>query len=235
MLTWRAVLSAPDGRLHMTVLDVGGGGRSGDAILIQTPAGRSLLIDGGPSTNRLSDAVGRRLPFGQRQLDWLVVAASQDGQVGGLSAQPGPFSSGWTSCGQIRLAGRAAPGSCAKSLADAEIDITPAQAGQAFDLGEGACLRVLAVGSRGAVLLLEWQSFRALLPIGMDERLLKDLLGDPSLDPVTALLVADYGASQLNPPEWIAKLRPQVVLLSLDANDRKNQPDPGDPANPGRL
>ena len=84
MLTWRAVLSAPDGRLHMTVLDVGGGGRSGDAILIQTPAGRSLLIDGGPSTNRLSDTVGRRLPFGQRQLDWLVIAASQDGQLGGL-------------------------------------------------------------------------------------------------------------------------------------------------------
>ena len=88
-------------------------------------------------------------------------------------------------------------------------------------------MRVLAVGSRGAVLLLEWQSFRALLPIGMDERLLKDQLGDPSLGPITALLVADYGASQLNPPEWIAKLSPQVVLLSLDANDRKNQPDPG--------
>ena len=55
--------------------------------------------------------------------------------------------------------------------------------------------------------------------------LLKDLHGDPSLGPVTALLLADYGASQLNPPEWIAKLRPQVVLLSVDANDRQNQPD----------
>jgi beta-lactamase superfamily II metal-dependent hydrolase len=38
--------------------------------------------------------------------------------------------------------------------------------------------------------------------------------------------LADYGASQLNPPEWVAKLRPQVVLLSVDANDSKNQPDP---------
>jgi beta-lactamase superfamily II metal-dependent hydrolase len=38
-------------------------------------------------------------------------------------------------------------------------------------------------------------------------------------------LLADYGASQLNPPEWIAKLRTQVVLLSVDAGDSKNQPD----------
>jgi competence protein ComEC len=221
VLTWRIVLSAPDGRLHMTVLDVGGG----DAILIQTPAGRNLLMDGGPSVNRLSDAVGRRLPFGQRQLDWLVVAASQDGQLGGLARNLDRFppagvlwadpSGGASGAGELR-----------QRLADAEIDITPAQAGQSFDLGNGACLRVLAVGSRGAVLMLEWQGFRALLPVGLDERLLKDLLVDPNLDQVNALLLAGNGAPQLNPPEWIAKLRPNIVLLSVDAADSKNQPDP---------
>jgi competence protein ComEC len=225
VLGWRAVLSAPDGRLHMTLLDVGGGGRSGDAILIQTPSGRNLLIDGGPSTNRLSDGVGRRLPFGQRRLDWLVVAASQDGQVGGLARNLDRFppigivwadpSGGGSGAGELR-----------QRLADAEIDVIPAQVGQAFDLGNGAFLRVLAVGSRGAVLLLEWGSFRVLLPIGLDERLLKDLREDPSLRPVTALLLAGNGSSQLNPPEWIAKLRPQVALLSVDPSDTKDQPDP---------
>jgi len=225
VLAWRAVLSAPDGRLHMTVLDVGGGGRSGDAILIQTPAGRSLLIDGGPSTNQLSDAVGRRLPFGQRQLDWLVVAASQDAQVGGLARNLDRFPPTgvvWA----VPSGGASGAGELRQKLADAQIDITPALAGQAFDLGNGAFLRVLAVGSRGAVLQLEWRGFRALLPIGLDERLLKDLRGDPSIGPVTALLLADYGASTLNPPEWIAKLRTQLVLLSVDPTDSKNQPDP---------
>jgi competence protein ComEC len=225
VLTWRAVLSAPDGRLHITMLDLGGGGQSGDAILIQTPTGRNLLIDGGPSTSRLSDALGRRLPLGRRHLDWLVVTASQEDQVGGLARNLDRFPPTgvvWA----VPSGGASGAGELRQKLADAGIDITPAQSGQAFDLGNGAVLRVLAVGSRGAVLLLEWRGFSTLLPIGLDERLLKDLRGDPSLGPVTALLLAGYGASQLNPPEWIAKLRPQVVLLSLDANDSQNQPDP---------
>ena len=49
VLVWRAVLAAPDGRLHVTLLDVG----SGDAVLVQTPTGRTLLIDGGPSARQL--------------------------------------------------------------------------------------------------------------------------------------------------------------------------------------
>jgi beta-lactamase superfamily II metal-dependent hydrolase len=169
--------------------------------------------------------LGRRLPIGQRHLDWLVVAASQDGQIGGLARNLDRFSPAgvlWAD----PSGGASAAGELRQKLADAEIDITPAQTGQAFDLGKGARLSVLAVGSRGAVLLLEWKGFRTLLPIGLDERLLKDLKADPSLGPVTALLLADYGSSQQNPPEWIAKLRPQVVLLSLDAKDSKNQPDP---------
>jgi beta-lactamase superfamily II metal-dependent hydrolase len=72
VLVWRSLLAAPDGRLHLEMLDVG----SGDACLIQTPAGRYLLVDGGPSTRALSDALGRRLPLARRRLDWLVVAGT---------------------------------------------------------------------------------------------------------------------------------------------------------------
>jgi competence protein ComEC len=79
VLVWRAALIAPDGNLHLTVLDVG----SGDSVLIQTPSGRYLLVDGGPSSTMLSDSLGRRLPKGQR-LDWLVVAAPGEEQVASL-------------------------------------------------------------------------------------------------------------------------------------------------------
>jgi len=85
-------------------------------------------------------------------------------------------------------------------------------------------LRVLHAGESGAVLLLEWQSFRALLPVGLDDAALKTMLDDPELTPLTALLLADGGASELNPPEWIEKLRPHAVLLSAAADDPA--PDP---------
>ena len=42
-----------------------------------------------------------------------------------------------------------------------------AETGQVLELGEGAKLTVLVAGERGAVFLLEWGNFRALLPIGI--------------------------------------------------------------------
>jgi competence protein ComEC len=83
-LVWRLVLSAPDGRLHITVLDVSSPSLSGDALLIRTPGGRNLLIGGGPSTAALSDALGRRLPLNQRQLDFLIVANPAEEHIAAL-------------------------------------------------------------------------------------------------------------------------------------------------------
>jgi hypothetical protein len=102
----------------------------------------------------------------------------------------------------------------------------PDQAGQVLDLGGGARLIVLAVGPRGAVLSLEWESFRALLPVGMDFETLEALQADRTLTPVTALLLADSGYAPINPPEWIKKLKPQVVLLSVVAGDFNGLPSP---------
>ena len=115
------------------------------------------------------------------------------------------------------------------------IPIVPAQAGQVLDLGSGAQLEVLAVGKRGAVLLLEWKSFRLLLPIGLDFDSLEALQEDHRLVPVTALLLADSGYAPLNPPEWIQRWQPQVVLLSVAAGDKLGSPDSGNPAGSGWI
>jgi beta-lactamase superfamily II metal-dependent hydrolase len=111
-------------------------------------------------------------------------------------------------------------------LADLDIPLIPAQTGQTLDLGEVAKLEVLASGERGAVLLLEWKSFRALLPIRLDFDSLEALQGDRRLVTVTALLLADSGYAPLNPPEWISRWNPQVVLLIVGAGDREGRPDP---------
>ena len=106
-----------------------------------------------------------------------------------------------------------------------QVSIVPAEAGQALDLGDGARLRVLTAGRRGAVLLLEWNNFRLLLPIGVDFDSLEALQADHSLAGVSALLLAESGYAPANPPEWITRLRPQVILLSVGSGDRRNLPD----------
>jgi beta-lactamase superfamily II metal-dependent hydrolase len=101
-----------------------------------------------------------------------------------------------------------------------------AKAGQALDLGSGAYLRILAAGERGAVLLLEWQSFRALLPVGMSFEEMDALDNGRRIGRVSALLLADSGYAPLNPPEWVANLQPQVIMLSVSLKDVTGLPSP---------
>jgi competence protein ComEC len=220
-LVWRIALAAPDGKLHLTVLDVG----SGDGLLIRTPGGRAVLVDGGSSVVRLSEQLGRRLPFGRRGLDWLVVGAAGEENIGGLLRvleRFPPASVLWAG----PMDGTYAAQALREELVQAGRHPVEAQAGQVLDLGNGAGLRVLSAGRRGAVLLLEWDRFRAVLPVGMDFESLEALQEDPSLAQVSALLLADCGYAPVNPPEWIEKLRPQVVLLSVGGGDRRGLPSP---------
>jgi len=74
------------------------------------------------------------------------------------------------------------------------------------------------------VLLLVWEHFRLLLPIELDYATLEELQANPTLTPVTALLLAESGYTPVNPAEWIDGLRLQVVLLSVGADDPDSLP-----------
>jgi competence protein ComEC len=225
VLVWRSALSAPDGRLHLTLLEVSQAERSGDAIFIQTPEGRNILIDGGPYVTLLSDALGRRLPLGARQLDWLVVAGVEEAQLGALPRVLERFPPE-----QVLWAGPTQGTRYARNLQEAllsaSIPVTLAEAGHVLDLGQGARLEVLTAGKRGAILLVEWGNFRALLPVGAGFEDLEALRNGRAVGPVSALMLADSGYAPANPPEWIANLNPQVMLLSVSAKDGQGRPSP---------
>ncbi len=220
VLVWRSAWAAPDGRLHMTLLDVG----SGDGILIQTPGGRNVLIDGGSSPSALSDALGRRLPLTQRSLDYLIVAGAEDEQLGALPTTLERFPAARALWAGPTGATRSAR-LLSAYLVEAKVPVTPAQTGQTLDLGDGARLRVVSANQRGAALMVEWGNFRLLLPVGLDRSALEDLQADPALAPVNALLLSDGGYAPLNPPALIEKLHPGLILLSVAAGDARNLPD----------
>jgi beta-lactamase superfamily II metal-dependent hydrolase len=43
--------------------------------------------------------------------------------------------------------------------------------------------------------------------------------------PVSVLSLADSGYAASNPPEWIANLNPELVVLSVSAADENGMPD----------
>jgi competence protein ComEC len=219
LLTWQLALASPDGRLHLTFLDVG----SADAILIQTPDGRAVLVNGGSSTSLLSDALGRRLPLSRRSLDWLVVGSTQQNQTEALPHVLDRFQPQnvlWSGNRQASYSSR----DLEEWLSDHAVPVTYARPDHTLDLGKGADLRVLSETSRGAVLLLEWESFRALLPVGMNFEALEKMAYGQAIGPVSVLLLADSGYAPINPPAWIEALAPQIIVLDVAAGDKDGMP-----------
>jgi competence protein ComEC len=220
-LVWRTIFIMPDGRLHVTFLDVG----SADGVLVTTPGGRHVLINGGASPSVLADQLGRRIsPFDQ-SLETLVVASTQENQVAALPRtlrQYPPKSVLW--------AGRVAASFSAQQLkgwlSDTHIPLVLAEQDTDFDLGDGVTLHVLAVTSRGAVLGIQMGNFKALLPVGVNDDSFAALNNGNGLGPVNVLLLSESGYAPSNPPDWLANLKPQVTLLSVAADDPDGLPSP---------
>jgi competence protein ComEC len=225
VIVWREAFNLPDARLHMTVLDVSHGSHLGDGVLIQSPTGRYVLINGGPSSTRLSDQLGRQLPPLHRRIDFLVVAAPSKEQLAALPDAIEGFS-----LQSVLWAGPTAADANARrlrgKLSAAGVPIVAAQTGHALDLGAGARLHVLSAGKRGAIFCLEWGDFRALLPIGANFDDLESLQYGRSIGRVSALLLAEHGYAPVNAPEWISNLRPQVILLSVSGGNSEDLPSP---------
>lgn len=220
LLVWRAAVAVPDGLLHITFLDVG----SADGVFIKTPSGKNILINGGESVTKLSDDLGRRISSFDRKLDWLVVASTTEEQVAALPRilERYPADSVlWSGNRQASFSSRA----LGEYLVSQNVPVTDAETDQVLDLGDGATLTMLTTGPRGAVLLLEYQDFRALLPIGMSFDALDELQYGESVGPVTVLSLADSGYAASNPEEWIVNLNPELIVLSVDAADINGMPD----------
>ena len=217
---WRGAFTAPDGFLHLTLMDAGGG----LAMLIQTPSGHVALLGGGESPSRLSDALGRRLPLFRHTLDFLIVPSVQAEDIGALPTvinryQPehvlwaGVIGSNWDA---VRLR---------RAIQDAGVQLSYAEAGQVLDFGDGVTLRVVRKSKRGALLSLEMGAFRALLPLGITLDDLQSLEMGRKIGNVSVLLLSEHGYAPANPPQWIEHLNPQLVLLPVAADEQNGLPD----------
>jgi len=219
VVVWRSTATAGDGQLHITFLEVG----SADAILIQTPEGRNVLINGGASTSELSDELGRRLPFFSRKLDWLIIASTQEEQLAALPRvmeRYPPDNVLWSGNVQASFSAQTLD----KFFAENGIPVSRAEAGQKLELGGGALIEVQAAGPKGSALLIQYKDFRAFLPIGLSAGMLEELEFGNVVGKVDVLLLADSGYAPSNPPDVVENVNPKLVVLDVAAGDKSGLP-----------
>ncbi len=219
LAAWNVVLNRPDGNLRVTFFDVG----DGDSILIQTPSGRYALIDGGPSPNALAESLGRALPLTTRRIDLVIAASPATKSAGGL---PGLFDR--YTMGRVVTAGEAARTSAYREwmegLASRSISTLSAEAGQRFDLGNGAVLTTVAVSEKGATLRLDYGSASFLFPVGLEAKGATELAVSGEIAPAMILLAPDGGGENSISALFVDAANPRGVVIAVGAGNPAGHP-----------
>jgi len=91
----------PDGRIHVSVLDVG----AAPAVLVKTGEGGLALVDGGADPQRLLTALGRVLPPTVHSIDLVVMTGGDRTTAAGLAGLTGRYR-----VGRVMTPGRLAAG-----------------------------------------------------------------------------------------------------------------------------
>ena len=225
VLTWAAAASLPDGLLHVRFLDVG----QGDAVLITTPGGQRVLVDGGPNPVVLLSELGRALPFWERKIDWVALTHPDKDHLSGLvplleryqvegvletgAAGRSPLSREWE-----------------ELLQKKSIPRHTAAAGMVIDLGHGATMDVLSppaseAGAAGEgdnnaslVLRLAYGQTSFLLTGDLEERGEQALLQSGRPLGSTVLKVSHHGAGTATTPAFLRRVAPQLAVISVGEN-----------------
>jgi competence protein ComEC len=227
VLVWAMVASLPDGKLHVTYLDVG----QGDAILVQTPAGHRLLIDGGPSPATLLAALGRRLPFWDRRIDFVLLSHPHEDHLRGLLPVLERY--------QVRqaLAGDVDHDSSVylewqQLLQEKGIPLLAVQQALRVDFGDGPSLEILppevknpdSLDDTSLVARLVWQqaSFLFTGDLEADGLLAVRDAGWPLS--CTVLKVPHHGSADGVSESLLAAARPELAVISVGADNRFGHP-----------
>lgn len=216
---WSLYFSLPDGRLRISILDVG----AGDAVLIQTPSGVRVLVDGGPSGRGIARALARELPLFTHRLEVLVIAAPRDESIAGLP----DVLKRYTIDRAILTTAEGQGATYTTLLAmlhDKDIPTIKAADRPVLDLGDGVTLSVIADGDTGCGVRVEYKHVSMMLPAGLRLADETELLMAGQARPATALLLADQGSNRATQDDWVWAINPALVLASRATVDADLSP-----------
>lgn len=199
----------------------------GDAALIVTPEGKTVLVDAGPGA---ASVVSHLRSHHYDTLDLVVASHAHSDHIGGMAEVLGATAVRFYldngiphTTATYRQTMQAVEASGAQYLQATARTITVGS----------ARVRVLPPPSRqvdqndGSVgILLEFGEFRALLTGDSEQYELQYWLQHDSIPRVTVVKVAHHGSPNGTSAAWILATRPQVAVISVGAGNSYGHPSP---------
>ena len=229
LFVWQWAETRPDGRLHVSFLDVG----QGDATLIRTPNGRRILVDGGQHPSLLNSHLGRLLPYASRRLDLVVATHPDTDHVAGLPELFDRYRVERLLTNGALADGHPAYAALLEAATREEVPVLAGQTGQVIHLDEGVEMQVLYCGEAGSsdndsslALRLTYGDFSLLLT-GDGELAAEEAMVSGSL-PLTSTVwkAGHHGARTSGNAFFLEAVRPQVVVISCGEGNSSGHPHP---------
>lgn len=230
LLLFAGFQSRPDGQFHLWLLNMG----HSNAVLMQTPGGAHILVDGGRFPSRLLTALGDTLPFNDRELEMLIITQPDEFDVAALPAVLERYT-----VGAVLTHGQPNENPVIATLetAIAPYPVVNVTAGYTATLDDGVTLEILnplekpelgtSLNNSALVVRVTYGNVSFLL------------MGDASIDAQTAILespfyptasvmtLPQHGTARSLSAEFLAAVQPQVILLQSDPANRRGDPDAG--------
>ncbi|MGI8586972.1 MAG: ComEC/Rec2 family competence protein [Chloroflexia bacterium] len=230
-----ALEQRPDGLLHFWALDVG----QGDALLIGTPGGHDVLVDGGPDPAVTATRLGQHMPFWQRDISMVILTHPHEDHISGLievlkryrvdSVLETPFEQG----------NQALENEWHGQLALAHTSVTYAEDGQTVAVEPGLSLHVLYppaqllsgthsdINNSSVVVRLDYGSVRMLLTGDVETEAVHELLArERGALHAQVLKVPHHGSSTGLSPDLLAAVAPSVAVISVGRGNLYGHPAP---------
>jgi competence protein ComEC len=228
--------SRPDGLLHLTVLDIG----QGDAILVETPTGATMLIDGGPDPELTLRRLGANLPFFARRIDVMVLSHPHQDHVAGLLDVLDRFEVGMLLHAGIAFENLAHHHLLAEAPTEPMMSTVLARAGQRLTLDATTTAEILYpseadaasplpegdINNGSVVMLLRHGGFTALLTGDAEAPVEATLVTRGVLPAVDMLKAGHHGSHSSTTPAFVAAVRPTAAIISSGEGNEYGHPAP---------
>jgi competence protein ComEC len=229
LLTGAIYISRPDGKLHIWLPDVG----HSNAILVQTPGGAQILVDGGRFPSRLLTAIGDQLPFTDQEIEVLVVTQPDEFETGALTAVLSRYE-----VGIALINGQPNLSDSYQQLQDvlAQHEVLTIGAGYSLDVDDGVRLEFLnpvsqptlgdSLNDNTIVVRLIYGEASFLLTGDLSSEAQASMIERGAWPQATVLQLPQHGTIRSLNRDFLAAVAPQVVVLQSDPANRNGDPDP---------
>lgn len=229
-LAIREWLHLPDGMLHFHVFDVG----QGDALLLITPSGKQVVVDGGPNVDLL-EHLGRTMPVLDRHIELLILSHPDADHITGLPEVLRRYTIGAVLLGGAQhRSGR--HDAFMSLLREKEIPIITANPDEDIHLGDGVMLDILwpnhdlfgtkpkDANNPSVVARVFYKDHTILLTGDIEEEAEEEILQSGRPLRASTLKVPHHGSRTSSSTGFLLAIQPEVGLISAGRDHSLGHP-----------